>query len=1036
MWRGRASAVAAVMVGVVLSALLAPSPASSGEPPGSPGGIGSDRETTDVLGAALPVPLGSQLRSRLDEPDRPVDVIIELTGDPVAVRRARAAASGTALSPQSLDVAEAELRTAQEPVADAVARLGGTVSTHLLHAYNGVTVRVPAAALTEIASLPSVQAVHPVPFFEPLIGQSLPTIGAPDAWERFDLDGDGVDIAIIDSGIDYTHATFGGTGDPAHFEANDPDVVEPGSFPTYKVVGGWDFAGDEYDPTSEDLENAIPQPDPDPLDCGGHGTHVAGIAAGFGVTADGSTYRGPYDSSTLSDPARFAIAPGVAPGARLYALKVFGCDGPTGLAIDALDWAVARQVDVVNLSLGTDYGLPLDPFVAAINNATLAGTSVVMAAGNAGPADYVVASPSVATGGISVAAVDTVPTLPAASFVVEGRPPIQMLNANQAPIPEPITAPVVVLRDDPATPRDESLGCAPEDYADADDAIVVTLRGVCPRTERAVLGQAAGALAVVMINTDEALPPVEGPIDGVTIPFLGVGAGQGDNVRSTHGETATITDAGTIPNPRFRRAAPFTSPGPAGASHAAKPDVAAPGVSIVSAAVGTGNGPLTASGTSMASPFVTGIAALVKQAHPDWDATWRNAAIVGTGNPGAVVEPSSRFVGSGLADAARAVSTPVIAVGGPLSATTSFGLLEGSDALTLTREVVVHNRGSAPASFEAMVHPDRDIDAVTVRVEPAAIDVPAGGSTTVRLTIDADATGVDTGFQPIGGTLHLHPTAGPPGVTDVRVPYQGVLRPTSLLTTTPDHLHLNGASFVTFTTRNASPITGAVDVYAWGLADAAGDAARADLRAVGVHASPDDDTAAFALNTHTPINPPSAYQWEVVLDTDGDDEFEFAVIGVDTLLLGGAAGTVASVVLDLDRGEIVAAYVARAELNTSTVVLPFRLSDVGLSADGDTDFAYTAGLFALAELGFDIAEGIATFDVGQPQLETGQSFDVGGHATVPWVARYDLTRPGAHTPLGWMLVYDRNPLGAPSAQLIEATPVTPPPASPASATRR
>jgi subtilisin family serine protease len=168
----------------------------------------------------------------------------------------------------------------------------------------------------------------------------VPFIGAPAVWGApHGATGSGIRIGVVDSGIDYTHADFGGPGTPAAYAGNNRTIIEPGTFPTAKVFGGIDLAGDAYDAANADPTRRIPHPDPDPLDCNGHGTHVAGTAAGFGVAADGTTYHGPYVSGV--DFSAFRVGPGVAPEAQLYALKVFGCSGSTAL----LTLAVERAID-------------------------------------------------------------------------------------------------------------------------------------------------------------------------------------------------------------------------------------------------------------------------------------------------------------------------------------------------------------------------------------------------------------------------------------------------------------------------------------------------------------------------------------------------------------------------------------------------------------------------------------------------------------------------------------------------------------------
>ncbi len=160
----------------------------------------------------------------------------------------------------------------------------------------------------------------------------------------------------------------------------------------------------------------------------------------------------------------------------------------------------------------------------------------------------------------------------------------------------PVTGPVVVLDDDPATADvDESLGCAASDYAAVQPGdIAVTYRGVCARVDRAILGQAAGAAAVVMINNEDILPPYEGSIAGVTIPFLGAKLSDEAAVVAAAGQTVTIEDAGEVPNPNYTGFAGFSSGGPRNGDSAQKPDVIAPGVSIISTLVGSGTGSLQA----------------------------------------------------------------------------------------------------------------------------------------------------------------------------------------------------------------------------------------------------------------------------------------------------------------------------------------------------------------------------------------------------------------------------------------------------------
>ena len=151
-------------------------------------------------------------------------------------------------------------------------------------------------------------------------------------------------------------------------------------FPSAKVVGGHDFVGNAYNADPADpAYDPVARPDDNPLDCNGHGSHVAGTSAGYGVNADGTTYTGGYGPGL--DPKTLRIGPGMAPEADLYALKVFGCEGSTDVTMQAIEWALdpngdgipTDHLDVINLSLGSDYGLADDADAMAIDRAMQAG---------------------------------------------------------------------------------------------------------------------------------------------------------------------------------------------------------------------------------------------------------------------------------------------------------------------------------------------------------------------------------------------------------------------------------------------------------------------------------------------------------------------------------------------------------------------------------------------------------------------------------------------------------------------------------------
>ena len=227
--------------------------------------------------------------------------------------------------------------------------------------------------------------------------------------------------------------------------------------------------------------------------------------------------------------------------------------GSTDMVVDAIDWAVKNHLDVLSLSLGSPFGDPGSADSTAADNAAKAGVVVVAAAGNEGPGAYVTSEPGASSRSDRGRGRRRDPELPGRDDPAGGGLPA--IVANEA-TSFPVTGRLDVLAG-PGRDRSGSAASADE-YADvAAGDIVVTLRANCPRVDRATLGQAAGAAAVIMVNTGEkdAYPPLEGPIKDVTIPFLGVKPSEAAGLQAAAGTTMTITrrDDASEPGVSVRR---------------------------------------------------------------------------------------------------------------------------------------------------------------------------------------------------------------------------------------------------------------------------------------------------------------------------------------------------------------------------------------------------------------------------------------------------------------------------------------------------
>ena len=744
--------------------------------------------------------------------DGRVQVLIELADVPAAVVYGTVLRQSAQLPRlQAQAAANAAVRAQLQVIEPKQAKLatllsgtdiGATEIYRVKRAYNGIAVAVDAAKLKAIGKLPGVKAVHYLVLEYPTNSTSVPFIGAPQLWNDslglgLNLTGAGIKIGIIDTGIDYQHANFGGTGLLADYMANNTTTNADGFFPTAKVVGGTDFAGDAYN------GNNLPAPDPDPMDCNNHGSHVAGTAAGYGVDAAGATYAGPY--SPAAPFASLRIGPGVAPLASLYALRVFGCGGGTGLVVQAIDWAIdpngdndfSDHLDVINMSLGSNFGYPSDTSAVASENASLAGVIVAAAAGNAGDTFYISSSPASAGRAISVAAaVDS--GVPGAVLTVNSPPVIAGGYAAAAagfvpapPAPSGQTASVVQALDaaNPSGPSTTDGCTALTNAAAVAGNIAIVDRGTCGFIVKVQNAQAAGAIGVIVVNNvagDPNLTTMGGtapPGPAVTIPSVFVSLANGNTIKAQlgGGVNATLsaaTGADTL--------ASFSSRGPRlGTPRQLKPDISAPGLSITSTQSGKtcvsggcivpnptgfipGSQALTISGTSMATPHMAGTMALLRQLHPDWSveelkALAMNGALhdVTIGSNGTGLAYSPARIGAGRVDDADSAASKTVAFSADDSGVVSVAFdTPVVSTATQVKTIRVLNNGPTDVTYDLAIVLRNDAPGIAFSLPGgSSVTVPAGKSVDFDVQMNATAAQMKHVIDPTVATLQAAPGA-------------------------------------------------------------------------------------------------------------------------------------------------------------------------------------------------------------------------------------------------------------------------------------
>ena len=534
----------------------------------------------------------------------------------------------------------------------AVARVGGRKVYDYRYSFNGFAAALTAAQAEALRTAPGVLAVtndelqtsvtSSTPTFlglDQLGGLWDDTGGVQDA-------GEGVIVGIVDSGIwpenesfsDRTGTNGNGTNSgklgyqqiPGWHGKCKPGEAFPASKCNQKVIGAQRFnaawGGDAGLKAERPWEFASPR------DYNGHGSHTASTAAGNNGVA-------------LTGPASiFGRASGMAPRARIAVYKALWslqdgsqAQGFTSDLVAAIDQAVADGVDVINYSIAGTSTNFLEPVQVAFLFAADAGVFVAAAAGNSGPTVGTVAHPSpwittVAAGthnrdGQGSVTLGSGATFSGASLAtpVASRP---FIDSTAAGLPG-VDATELALCFSASVVNN---GAPVLDPAKVAGKIVLCDRGTNARVDKSLAVQAAGGAGMVLVN----VTPNSLNADFHFVPSVHVAETARPALKAyaaTPGATATINQATIVFNVPAPLTAAFSSRGPliAGGGDLLKPDVIAPGQDIVAAVAPPGNGGLLYnmySGTSMSSPHVAGLAALLRDLHPDWSPMMIKSALM------------------------------------------------------------------------------------------------------------------------------------------------------------------------------------------------------------------------------------------------------------------------------------------------------------------------------------------------------------------------------------------------------------------------
>ncbi len=642
------------------------------------------------------------------------------------------------------------VRTSQSGVRSEMARRGLRELGSADVLVNAVFVSAGREDVEALAALPGVRYVREMRPIRRAMTKANEVIRSTAAWSQLGGQGsagNGVRIAILDSGIDHTHPAM-----------QDVSLPMPAGFPkcggadcnytNSKVIAARSFVDLLIYAVASDTR----PDDASPRDRSGHGTAVASAAAGAVVDSP------------------LGRMSGVAPKAYLGNYKIYGSPGVNDTTFDdvivaALEAAFLDGMDIASLSSGSaavwgpdDRGticnrtnnVACDLKVEAVENAVRRGLTVIVSAGNEGeegleiPTLNSISSPGTAPNAITVGASVNGHIL-YHSVRVAG---LNRMNGYFGDGPRPAASLIAPMRDASRLEAD-GKACTPLGNGTMAGAIALVVRGDCTFAVKANNVQRAGGLGVVLYQptSNTIYAPTGLQMTGIPLVFIGKDNGEAlkEHLARNADAPVTLDAAVTAVAAPSGEVAVFSSQGPSTGSNAIKPELIAVGVDLYLATqkfdpngeLYDPSGYTRAFGTSFAAPLAAGAAALVKQRNRNLTPAQIKSALVNTADPdigdldydGKAIDAPQSGMGAGQLDVDKALRANVAAQ----PSTVSFGIAK---ALPLSRQVRLVNTSNASLNLRFSIVQIVRANGVNVTITPATATVGAGQAATVTLRVE------------------------------------------------------------------------------------------------------------------------------------------------------------------------------------------------------------------------------------------------------------------------------------------------------------